>query len=149
MIDFSIVYWILSEGHASNSFQVEAIARGLKLASIHNDPELQRERVIIYRGWRPNIGGKNEIPSYQAFDLAIAGIRREDVVDRQMEFDAKMQKLFEQVNKGETTRYCPKCKSPLTSNDPNKLIYDCSICEDVLFASETDSFPGETKGEAG
>ena len=83
---FNIIEWMITEKYASNNFQANHIASGLKLASIHNDPELQRERVILYRGWRPKTDEKNQLPTDQAYALAIAGIRREDVEDRQIDF---------------------------------------------------------------
>lgn len=83
----SIIDWIISEGYAKNAFQANHIAQGLKLASIHNNPELQKERVRMYRAWRPKTDKKNQLPTDQAYDLVIAGIRREDVEDRQIEME--------------------------------------------------------------
>jgi len=45
-------------------------------------------------------------------------------------------------------RYCPRCERKLEGPDPAfHMIYDCTTCEKLLFESETDSYPGETKGK--
>lgn len=44
------------------------------------------------------------------------------------------------------TRYCPRCEKPLVLKPPTVYnIYDCTTCETVLFESETDERPGQTK----
>jgi hypothetical protein len=44
-------------------------------------------------------------------------------------------------------KYCPVCENELECTDPGRLIFDCPTCESILFESETDAHPGETKGK--
>ncbi len=45
-------------------------------------------------------------------------------------------------------RYCPKCEGVVALRPPVIYdIYDCPTCETLLFESETDTFPGQTKGK--
>lgn len=44
------------------------------------------------------------------------------------------------------TRYCPRCEKPLVLKPPTVYnIYNCTTCETLLFESETDERPGQTK----
>lgn len=45
------------------------------------------------------------------------------------------------------TRYCPRCENALSLSNPTDSIYDCKICETLLFEPEVDEFPGQTKGK--
>ena len=46
-------------------------------------------------------------------------------------------------------RYCPKCENTLELRPPTVYnIYNCTTCESLLFESETDEFPGQTKGKS-
>ena len=78
-----IMDWMVSEGIAKNDFQASAIVNGLKLYELKDD-EARKARVLLYRKWRPKTDKKNQLPTNQAFDLAIAGIDRDDVIDRQI-----------------------------------------------------------------
>lgn len=75
---------------ASNDFQASHIANGLKLASLHTD-EAMIERAKLYRKWRPRTDKKNDIPTWQAYQLAMAGIDPADVAVRQMELEEQQQ----------------------------------------------------------
>lgn len=79
-----ILDWMREQKIATNDIQASNIVVGLKLYELDND-EARKARVILYRKWRPKTDKKNQLPTYQAFDLAIAGIDRDDVIDRQIE----------------------------------------------------------------
>ena len=79
-----ILDWMRENKIATNDIQASNIIVGLKLYELDND-EARKARVILYRKWRPKTDKKNQLPTYQAFDLAIAGIDRDDVIDRQIE----------------------------------------------------------------
>lgn len=82
----NIIEWMVSEKIAQNEFAAAHIANGLKLISLPTDEE-RIARVKLYRKWRPKTDRKNQLPTWQAFDLAIAGIDRDDVIDRQVEME--------------------------------------------------------------
>jgi len=44
-------------------------------------------------------------------------------------------------------RYCPRCEREVEGPDLafHMMIYDCTTCEKLLFESEVDSYPGQTK----
>lgn len=45
-------------------------------------------------------------------------------------------------------RYCPRCEGAVVLRPPTVHdIYDCQTCETLLFESEVDTFPGQTKGK--
>lgn len=79
-----ILDWMRNNKIATNDMQASNIVVGLKLYELDNN-EARKARVILYRKWRPKTDKKNQLPTYQAFDLAIAGIDRDDVIDRQIE----------------------------------------------------------------
>ena len=48
----------------------------------------------------------------------------------------------------ENVRYCPVCENALVvSGDITQGIFDCPVCEKILFESEADKWKGETKGK--
>lgn len=70
--DWNVVDWIIEEKYAKNNWQGSAIANGLQLYEIANDPEAQKKRVRLYRDWRKaNIFPKDDTAS--CFAKAIAG----------------------------------------------------------------------------
>lgn len=73
---------------ADNDFQASHIANGLKLAELHTD-EAMIERATLYRKWRPRTDKKNDLPTWQAYQLAIAGIDPADVEPRQVDMFAE------------------------------------------------------------
>jgi len=82
----NIMNWMITEKIATNDIQASNIVVGLKLYELATDEE-RKARVICYRKWRPKTDKKNQLPTKQAFDLAIAGIDRDDVIDRQIELE--------------------------------------------------------------
>lgn len=82
-----IMDWMIAEGIAKNDFQASAIVNGLKLWELPSNPE-RRARVVLYRKWRPLTETKKskraELPAWQAFELAIAGIDPDHVTERQI-----------------------------------------------------------------
>lgn len=80
----SIMDWMVTEKIAPNVFTATAIVNGLKLWELDSD-EAKKARVILYRKWRPKTDKKNQLPTYQAFQLAIAGIDPDHVTERQIE----------------------------------------------------------------
>ena len=80
----NIIEWMIAQEIAKNTFQASAIANGLRLVEL-KDIEAQKARVALYRKWRPKTDKKNQLPTYQAFDLTIAGIDPDDVQERQIE----------------------------------------------------------------
>ena len=81
-----ILKWIIDEGFAKNDFQAAAIMNGLKLYTVADEDEA-KGRVRLYRKWRSKSDKKDMLPTYQAFQLAIAGIEPADVQVRQMEME--------------------------------------------------------------
>lgn len=81
-----ILDWMRDNKIATNDIQASNIVVGLKLYELDND-EARKARVVLYRKWRPKTDKKNQLPTKQAFDLAIAGIDRDDVKDRQIEME--------------------------------------------------------------
>lgn len=86
MTDYNLYEWMMKEKIATTSFQAAAIANGLKLWTLETLSE-KKERILLYRKWRPKTDKKNQLPTYQAFDLAIAGIDPADVEERQIEME--------------------------------------------------------------
>lgn len=78
-----------ANGIASNDFQAQHIANGLKLWECATDEE-KLERAKLYRKWRPSTETKKSklIPTYQAYELAINGIDPDDVEPRQIDFES-------------------------------------------------------------
>ena len=81
----TVIEWMLENKIAANAIQAANIANGLKLAGLPEDE--QQARILLYRRWRPKTDRKNQLPTYQAFELAIAGIDPADVVERQIEME--------------------------------------------------------------
>lgn len=79
-----IMLWMVSEKMAQNEFAASAIVNGLKLWELDNVGAM-KARVLCYRKWRPK--QEKQLTPKQAFDLAIAGIDRDDVIDRQIEME--------------------------------------------------------------
>ncbi len=78
-----ITEWMVTKGIAQHGIAAGHIYQGLKL---HNLPQAEQEaRCILYRKWRPKTDKKNQLPTWQAFELAIAGIDPDDVPARQIE----------------------------------------------------------------
>ena len=136
--NMTITDLLKASGIASNDFQAQHIANGLRLWECATDEE-KLERAKLYRKWRPSTETKkskrDELPSWQAYELAIAGINPDDVEPRQIEFEDK--------------RYCPKCENEVVSGSGTygNGIYDCNTCETILFESETDTRKGQTKSK--
>jgi len=80
----SITEWMVDEKIANHGIQAGHIKAGLKLEDLLR--EEQEARCRLYRKWRPKSDKKDMLPTYQAYDLAIAGIDPKDVPIRQMEF---------------------------------------------------------------
>jgi len=85
----NIIEWMIENKIADNNFSAAHIANGLKLAGL--DQAEQEARCRLYRRWRAKTDKKNDIPSWQAYQLAIAGIDPRDVLERQidMKIDAQ------------------------------------------------------------
>ena len=67
----NIIEWIIENKYAKNVFQATAIANGLKLATLHGQPEKQQERVKLYRRWRDSKVYNDTKP---CFEKAVEGI---------------------------------------------------------------------------
>lgn len=83
----SITEWLVDEKIAENGFAAGHIFDGLNLNAL---PRAEQEsRCILYRKWRPKTDKKhkNDIPAWQAYQLAIAGIDPADVSVRQIEME--------------------------------------------------------------
>ena len=76
--------WLIENKIAQNDFSAAAICNGLKVSDLRND-EAIKSRAMLYRKWRPKTDKKNDIPSWQAFQLAIAGIDPDDIEPRQID----------------------------------------------------------------
>lgn len=81
-----VILWMVSSKLAQNEFAASKIATGLKLWEL-SDEEAMKARILLYRKWRPKTDKKNMLPTYQAYDLAIAGIDPDDVTERQIEME--------------------------------------------------------------
>jgi hypothetical protein len=79
-----IFKWLIENKIAQNDYSAAAICNGLKVSDLRND-EAIKSRAMLYRKWRPKTDKKNEIPSWQAFQLAIAGIDPDDIEPRQID----------------------------------------------------------------
>jgi len=66
----NIIQWMIDRKFEQNTIQAANIANGLKLAELATDEE-RCARILLYRKWRPKTDKKNQLPTYQAFDLAI------------------------------------------------------------------------------
>lgn len=84
----TLTEWLVEQGLADNGISAGHIVTGLKLNGLTRDE--QEARCRLYRKWRPKTDKKNDIPSWQAFDLAIAGIDPDDVQPRQIDFGWKL-----------------------------------------------------------
>lgn len=86
MTDFNLFEWMIAEKIATNSFNAAAILTGVKAWQVETDAE-KKARVLLYRKWRTKTDKKNQLPTWQAFELAIAGIDPDDVPARQIEME--------------------------------------------------------------
>ena len=82
----TVIEWMLENKIAANTIQARNIFIGLKLHE-HITDEEREARILLYRKWRPKTDKKNQLPTWQAFELAIAGIDPADVVERQIEME--------------------------------------------------------------
>jgi hypothetical protein len=82
----NIIEWMTDEGIVKNEIQAQNIIAGLRLWELYNQKDYDgiKDRVRLYRSWRPKTDKKNEVPSWQAFQLAIAGIDPSNVEPRQI-----------------------------------------------------------------
>ena len=80
----NIFQWLIENKIAQNDFSAAAICNGLKVSKLRSD-EAIKSRAMLYRKWRPKTDKKNEIPSWQAVQLAIAGIDTYDIDPRQID----------------------------------------------------------------
>lgn len=86
MTDFNLYEWMIQEKIATNAFNASAILNGVKAFELETLTE-KKARVLLYRKWRTKTDKKNQVPTWQAFELAIAGIDPEDVPARQIEME--------------------------------------------------------------
>lgn len=88
----SIIEWMIEENIAISPWQAAHICEGLKLYKC-DTREQQKARCLLYRAWRPKSDPKDMIPTYQAYDLAVAGIDPADVEVRQVDlaFEEKLE----------------------------------------------------------
>ena len=84
MTDFNLFEWMIAEKIATNAFNASAILNGVKAFQVESTEE-KKARVLLYRKWRTKTDKKNQLPTWQAFELAIAGIDPDDVPARQIE----------------------------------------------------------------
>lgn len=82
----NIIEWMIENKIANNQIQANNIFVGLELDKLQGFEE-RKSRIVCYRKWRPKTDKKNQLPTKQAFDLAIAGIEHDDVIDRQIEMN--------------------------------------------------------------
>ena len=82
---YNIIEWMVTQKIATNVFQAAHISEGLHLPDC--DRAEQEKRCILYRKARAKTDKKNDIPAWQAYEIAIAGI---DVT----EFEARQIDLF-------------------------------------------------------
>ena len=80
-----ITEWMVEKGIAQHGIAAGHIYQGLKLHDLPRDE--QEARCLLYRKWRPKTDKKNQVPTQQAFQLAIAGIDPDDVEPRQIEME--------------------------------------------------------------
>lgn len=85
----SITEWMVEQKLAQNGFAAGHMYIGLKLGNL--DRETQEARCLLYRKWRSKTDKKDMLPTYQAYDLAIAGIDPADVEVRQVDMFAEVQ----------------------------------------------------------
>jgi len=78
-----ITEWLVSSGLAQNRFAAGYIYNGLKLQGLLTEAE-QKARCELYRKWRPKTDKKDMLPTWQAYELAIAGIDPDNVAERQI-----------------------------------------------------------------
>ena len=79
----SITEWMVDEKIAQNGFSAGHISEGLKLYGLPR--EIQEARCQLYRKWRPKTDKKDMLPTWQCYELAIAGIDPDNVPVRQIE----------------------------------------------------------------
>ena len=85
----NIIEWMIEQKIATNGFQAAHISEGLQLP-LCNRAE-QEKRCQLYRKARAKTDKKNDIPAWQAYEIARAGI---DVT----QFEFRQIDLFEVVN---------------------------------------------------
>ena len=83
----NIIEWMIENKIASHWKQAQNIIVGLKLGELYNEKNYDeiKHRCELYRRWRPKTDKKNQVPTWQAYELAIAGIDPADVEPRQIE----------------------------------------------------------------
>lgn len=86
MSDYNLFEWMIQEKIATNAFNASAILNGVKAFQVESTEE-KKSRVLLYRKWRTKTDKKNQLPTWQAFELAIAGIDPDDVEPRQIEME--------------------------------------------------------------
>jgi len=92
---------------ADHGIQAGHIKAGLKLEGLPR--EEQEARCRLYRAWRPKSDKKDMLPTYQAYDLAIAGIEPNDVQIRKMEFMACGHKKSSMIKATYGPDFCGEC----------------------------------------
>jgi len=78
-----ITEWMVTAGIAQNGFAAGHIYAGLKLQGL-TEAE-QKARCELYRKWRPKTDKKDMLPTWQAYELVIAGIDPDNVAERQID----------------------------------------------------------------
>ena len=107
----NIFEWMIAEGYAENSFEVNGIMNGLELMSCAED--VQKSRVIEYRRMRPvrsrRENGIKYYDSKTAFGLVLRGIRFEDIM--------YCGHLKSDVVQDEGTAFCGACADAARAED--------------------------------
>lgn len=83
----SIIEWMIAEKIAENGFAAAHISEGLNLPK---HPRDEQERLCkLYRKWRPKTDKKHkdDLLSWQAYQLTLAGIDPDNVQVRQIEME--------------------------------------------------------------
>jgi len=92
----SITEWMIEAEIADHGIQAGHIKAGLKLEGLPR--EEQEARCRLYRAWRPKSDKKDMLPTYQAYDLAIAGVDPKDVPIRQVDFEKMFDEQMDRIN---------------------------------------------------
>jgi len=90
-MDDNIINWMIDQKIATNGFQAAHISEGLHLPLF--DRAEQEKLCRLYRKWRTKTDRKNDIPSWQAYQLALAGVDPDDVQPRQIAFEDVLEDL--------------------------------------------------------
>jgi hypothetical protein len=122
----NVIELLKAEKIATNDFQAAAIANGLKLAGLKTDEE-RLARARLYRQWRSKTDKKDILPTYQAYDLAIAGIDPADVQVRQIDLTTQGPSVDNPyLDWGTDIQVCPHCGG---------IDKSTHICSDLLSVS--------------